>query len=115
MPILVEILLELGRKGVQIFIATQSYNLAKYFEVKRNEIDEVLYHHLHKTENGVQVESNSYFGELKKIQLLVRMQSFWMKSLRRILMTNNGRILGDENNKFKFDFSNLRMSGKWMI
>lgn len=65
MPVLVEILMELGRKGVQIFIATHSYNLAKYFEVKRTDNDDVLYHHLYKTENGVQVESNPYFGELK--------------------------------------------------
>lgn len=65
MPVLVEILMELGRKGVQIFIATHSYNLAKYFEVKRTDKDDVLYHHLYKTENGVQVESNPYFGELK--------------------------------------------------
>jgi len=65
MPILVEILLELQRKGVQVFVATHSYNLAKYFEIKRNDTDEVLYHHLYKTNSGVQVESSSYFGELK--------------------------------------------------
>lgn len=64
LPVLVDVLLELQRKGVQIFIATHSYNLAKYFEVKRGEQDEVLYHHLFKTEQGVKVESNSYFGEL---------------------------------------------------
>lgn len=65
MPILVELLLELQRKGVQLFIATHSYNLAKYFEVKRNDTDQVLYHHLYKTANGVQVDSDPYFGELK--------------------------------------------------
>lgn len=65
MPILVEILLELQRKGVQVFIATHSYNLAKYFEIKRNDADQVLYHLLYKTQNGVQVDSNTYFGELK--------------------------------------------------
>lgn len=65
MPILVEIVLELQRKGVQVFIATHSYNLAKYFEIKRNDTDEVLYHHLYKTDNGVQVDSDPYFGELK--------------------------------------------------
>ena len=65
MPILVEVMLELGRKGVQLFIATHSYNLAKYFEVKRNETDRVLYHHLYQTDSGVQVDSNTYFGQLK--------------------------------------------------
>ena len=46
-------------------MATHSYNLAKYFEVKRNESDLVLYHHLYKTEKGIQVDSNIYFGQLK--------------------------------------------------
>jgi predicted ATPase len=65
MPTLVEILLELQRKGVQLFIATHSYNLAKYFEIKRNDTDQVLYHHLYKTVSGVQADSDPYFGELK--------------------------------------------------
>lgn len=65
MPILVELMLELQRKGVQLFIATHSYNLAKYFEVKRKESDHVLYHHLYKTKNGVQGDSNIFFGQLK--------------------------------------------------
>lgn len=59
MPILVELMLELQRKGVQLFIATHSYNLAKYFELKRNEADRVLFHH------GVQVDCEIYFGQLK--------------------------------------------------
>lgn len=64
-PILVELMLELQRKGVQLLIATHSYNLAKYFEIKRLDTDQVLFHHLYKTDNGVEVESNSYFGQLE--------------------------------------------------
>lgn len=64
MPIIVDILLELQREGVQIFIATHSYNLAKYFEIKRKDDDNVLFHSLYKTENGVKVQSDKYFGEL---------------------------------------------------
>lgn len=83
-PVLVDILIELKNNGVQIFIATHSYNLAKYFEVKRTKINQVMYHSLyHKNEldentesnldiinifdvKGVQVQSNEYFGKLKK-------------------------------------------------
>lgn len=65
MPILVDVLLELQRKGIQIFIATHSYNLAKYFEVKRSDSNQVLYHHVFKTAQGVKVESDAYFGGLK--------------------------------------------------
>lgn len=63
-PLLVEILLELQREGVQIFIATHSYNLAKYFEIKRDKTNKVLFHSLYKAENGVRSQSNEYFGEL---------------------------------------------------
>ncbi|MGL5753741.1 MAG: AAA family ATPase [Paraclostridium sp.] len=63
-PVLVDIFLELQREGVQVFIATHSYNLAKYFEIKRNKTDKVLFHSLYKTENGVKSQSNEYFGEL---------------------------------------------------
>lgn len=76
MPILVELMLELQRKGVQLFIATHSYNLAKYFEVKRKESDQVLYHHLYKAESGVQVDSNIYFGQLREIQSSKQMLSY---------------------------------------
>lgn len=65
MPILVEIILELQKNGVQVFIATHSYNLAKYFEIKRTEVDKVLYHNLYKTNNGVKSESSEYFGKIK--------------------------------------------------
>lgn len=64
-PTLVEIMLELQRAGVQIFIATHSYNLAKYFEVKRADIDNVLFHNLVKKDTEVIVDSKEYFGELK--------------------------------------------------
>ncbi|MBF0120187.1 MAG: AAA family ATPase [Desulfobacterales bacterium] len=49
MPVLVDIILEMQRNGVQIFIATHDYNLAKYFEINRKNNDEVLYHCLYKT------------------------------------------------------------------
>lgn len=77
-PVLVDIIIELQRNGVQVFIATHSYNLAKYFEVKKKDNDNVLYHSLyHKKDSsdandifksfssqGVMIESNEIFGDL---------------------------------------------------
>lgn len=63
-PILVDIILELHRKGVQVFLATHDYNLAKYFEVNRTKGDKVKYHSLFKSEEGVQIETTEYFGKL---------------------------------------------------
>lgn len=51
--LVVDILFELQKAGVQIFIATHSYNLAKYFEIRRNEERQVLYHNLFKAESEI--------------------------------------------------------------
>lgn len=47
-PLVVNILLELQRNGVQMFIATHSYNFAKYLEIRRGEAEQVMFHNLYK-------------------------------------------------------------------
>ena len=47
-PFVANILLELQRNGVQIFIATHSYNFAKYLEIRRSETEQVMFHNLYK-------------------------------------------------------------------
>ena len=42
------ILLELQKNGVQIFIATHSYNFAKYLEIRRSDLSMVMFHNLYK-------------------------------------------------------------------
>jgi AAA15 family ATPase/GTPase len=69
-PVMVEILLELSRNGVQVFAATHDYILAKYFEVKRKENDSIIFHSLYKTENGVKCESNENFRDLKNNSII---------------------------------------------
>ncbi|MGL4912083.1 MAG: AAA family ATPase [Romboutsia sp.] len=69
-PVLVDILMMLQKEGVQIIIATHSYNLAKYFEIKRKENDDVYFHSLYKTEDGVKVQSDKYFGELENNSII---------------------------------------------
>lgn len=70
MPILVDILIELQRYGAQIFLATHSYNFAKYFEIKRNSNDKVLFHSLYKTQYGVKCQSEHNFGDLKNNSII---------------------------------------------
>lgn len=62
---IVEILLALERHGVQIFLSTHNYMLAKYFEVLKNDSDTVLYHSLYKTEQGIGYECGEAFDDLK--------------------------------------------------
>ena len=52
MPRLVRILLELAQSGVQIFIATHSYDLARYFDIRKDKDIPVLFHNLVKKQGG---------------------------------------------------------------
>ncbi|MFI3214204.1 MAG: AAA family ATPase [Eubacteriales bacterium] len=65
-----EILLELSRNGVQIFVASHNYIFAKYMEVLMKDSDDVIFHSLYKTDNGVKCESNRNFRELKHNSIL---------------------------------------------
>lgn len=55
-PTVVDILLELEKAGVQIFIATHSYNLAKWFAIRRKCEEQVQYHNLYKDTSEVAKE-----------------------------------------------------------
>jgi len=63
-PTIARIILELGKSGAQIFIATHDYFLPKYIEVLSSKEDKVAYHALYKTDNGVQCETDSKFSFL---------------------------------------------------
>lgn len=66
LSIIAELLLELSRSGVQIFLSTHDYMLAKYFEVKKDNPDSVLYHSFRcKEEGGIEYSQSKVFGELK--------------------------------------------------
>lgn len=47
-PLVVDVLLELQKNGVQVFIATHSYSFAKYLEIRREKNEQVLFHDLYK-------------------------------------------------------------------
>jgi AAA15 family ATPase/GTPase len=51
-PVLVDILLELSRGGVQIFVATHSEILANEFSISRKDSDEVKFFSLYISEDG---------------------------------------------------------------
>lgn len=63
---IVEILLELQREGVQIFISTHDYMLAKYFEIRSKELDNIKYYSLvNNNEGSVDINECDNFRELK--------------------------------------------------
>lgn len=63
--VIAELLLELQRNGVQIFVATHDYMLSKYFEVRKNKGDSIMFFSIEKKDTeGVTVSSCEYFGEI---------------------------------------------------
>jgi ABC-type histidine transport system ATPase subunit len=56
-PVLVTIMLELSKNGVQIFIATSDYNFARYFDVRKDRSVPVIFHNLTRTKQGIQCDS----------------------------------------------------------
>jgi len=61
----VQILLELQRLGVQIFIATHDYVLLREFDIAATGNDNIMYHALCRTDNGIAHESVTSLDELE--------------------------------------------------
>ena len=51
-PVLVDILLELAQNGVQIFIATHDYEVARYFDVRKKRSIPVMFYNFSKSSDG---------------------------------------------------------------
>lgn len=62
---LVDIMLNLQRLGVQVFVSTHNYVLAKYFDIKKSKLDKVKFHSLFHCENGIEAETSDCFSNLK--------------------------------------------------
>ena len=71
-PILAEMLLMLQRDGVQVFISTHDYFLAKYIEIKSTKEDNIMYYSLYKAleENTVKHEKSTEFSLLEHNDIL---------------------------------------------
>lgn len=62
-PLVASILLQLQKNGVQIFIATHSYNFAKYLEIRKSRNEQVLFHNLYKGTSDIPDTMKSVFPE----------------------------------------------------
>lgn len=70
LPTLVDCLLELSRHGVQIFLGTHSYLLAKYFDVKKRKEDSLNFCSLYLENGNVNCESGDTFTDLEHNAIL---------------------------------------------
>ncbi|MDR1320515.1 MAG: ATP-binding protein, partial [Gracilibacteraceae bacterium] len=69
MSVLVDVLLELARNNVQIFIATHSEILANFFSVNMKKNDKVMFYSLFKDKGQIDFDSNDRFDLLNPNKL----------------------------------------------
>lgn len=84
-PVLVDILLELSNNEVQIFISTHDYILAKYIEVKSQDDDEILFHGLIKTKDGVKVETQNKFMFLSNNSIIDENKNLYQSEIEKVM------------------------------
>jgi len=81
----VNILLELSRHGVQVFLATHDYNLMKYFSIKRKNNDNLAFFSLYKTENGVSCEREDDYNLLENNAIVDANIQLYKDDVERVL------------------------------
>jgi AAA15 family ATPase/GTPase len=87
MSVLVNILLELQRGGVQIFLATHSEILASYFDVKREDSDSVMFYSLYKDKDDeqIKVDKNEKFGLLEPNFLTTEQVKLYKEEVKKVM------------------------------
>ncbi|MDR1379589.1 MAG: AAA family ATPase [Synergistaceae bacterium] len=83
LPVLVDILLELQRGGVQIFLATHSEILASYFSVNRQDGDSVMFYSLYKDGEQIKADKSERFDVLTPNTLTAEQTKLYEKELER--------------------------------
>ena len=84
-PMLAEIILELGRNGVQIFLATHDYFLPKYIEVLATDEDHIIFHGLYPTDNGVKCHIAKKFSMLTKNDIMDEKIKLYRSEVEKVL------------------------------
>lgn len=80
-PLVAEILLSLEEQGVQIFIATHSYNFAKYLEIRRKRKEQVQYHNLYKASPYVPENIEKMDDTVNDKDEIFSVSSYYMQDL----------------------------------
>jgi len=65
-PVLVDVLMELAKNGIQVFLATHEFNLMQYLNLKKKDDDDVSFISFHKDDAGmVSVETAEDYAHLE--------------------------------------------------
>lgn len=90
-PLVAEILLELQKNGVQIFVATHSYNFAKYLEIRRKEKEQVMFHNLYKGNAQLPEKMKNVFPERSSSEIIYSQSAYRMEEIdqNHIMIADN--------------------------
>ena len=91
-PVLADTLLKLGKSGVQIFIATHSYNFAKYLEIRRADPQDVLFHNLYWGSSELPEQLQGVFPKKNLERVVYSVSAYKMQDL-----PNNHIMIADES------------------
>ena len=80
-PVLADVLLELEESGVQMFIATHSYNLAKYLEIRRGKKEQVRFHNLYRGTAALSERRQDVFPETNSGHVVYGASAYRMDEL----------------------------------
>ena len=96
-PLVAEILLTLQENGVQIFIATHSYNFAKYLEIRRKEKNQVMFHNLYHGTSAVSKQIPNVITDRKQRDDEIYSQSaYYLQELNpNYIMIADSRLLDE--------------------
>ena len=85
-PILVEIFLYAERyHGKRIFISTHDYSFAKYFDILKKEENNIAFHSLYKTENGVKCETEERFDFLQNNIIIEEFINMYKAEIKKVM------------------------------
>ena len=84
-PVIVEIILELQKIGVQIFVATHDYFLAKYFNVKKEPDNDILFHAFFKSNEAILHESDEDFTMLENNSIIKQSVELYKEEVRKVM------------------------------
>ena len=84
-PIFVDILLELSRNRVQIFLATHSEILASYINALHKNNDKVMFFSLYKDDDIIKYDKDERFDLLKPNSIIAEQAKLYEKEIERVL------------------------------
>ncbi len=82
-PMIADLLLLLQREGVQVFVSTHDYFLAKYLDGRAKEEDEIAFFAFYREGGGVLCEKKDTFQELEHNPIMDTFMALYREELRR--------------------------------